>query len=141
MIFHYNISSYFQSIFFFNNELNFDICYRSHRNVNFALLRNCIYLRFTFKLTYSVDCNVQKVIFPISLIFQVEMRSVGQQPPTAPSTFELIPVRTEPENPLPIVAPPSSPGNIKLNLDQVDRQILHSIEDHAIQVQKVLTKT
>lgn len=69
------------------------------------------------------------------------MRSVGQQPPTAPSTFVLVPVRTEKEKSLPIVAPPSIPGNLKLSLDQVDRQILHSIEDHAIQVHKVLLIT
>lgn len=70
------------------------------------------------------------------------MRSVGQQPPTAPSTFELVPVRTEQEKSLPthVEVPPSSPGNLKLSLDHVDRQILHSIEDHAIQVQTVLNK-
>lgn len=68
------------------------------------------------------------------------MRSVGQQPPTPPSTFELVPVRTEQEKPLPIVTPPSSSGNLKLSLDQVDRQILHSVVDHAIQVHKVLNK-
>lgn len=67
------------------------------------------------------------------------MRCVGQQPPAAPSTFKLVPVRTEQEKSLTKheVAPPPSPGNLKLSLDQVDCQILHSIEEHAIQVQKV----
>lgn len=70
------------------------------------------------------------------------MRSVGQQPPAAPSTFELVLVRTEQEKSLltHVVVPPSSSGNLKLSLDQVDRQILHSIEDHAIQVHKVFNK-
>lgn len=70
------------------------------------------------------------------------MRSVGQQPPAAPSTFELVPVRTEQEKSLltHVVVPPSSSGNLKLSLNQVDRQILHSIEDHAIQVHKVFNK-
>uniref|UniRef100_A0A8W8JJ74 Transglutaminase-like domain-containing protein n=1 Tax=Magallana gigas TaxID=29159 RepID=A0A8W8JJ74_MAGGI len=74
----------------------------------------------------------------LSKPIQVEMRCVGQQPPAAPSTFELVPVRTEQEKSLTKheVAPPPSPGNLKLSLDQVDCQILHSIEEHAIQVSK-----
>lgn len=67
-------------------------------------------------------------------LIQVEKRSVGQQPPTAPSTFKLVPVRTEQEKPPPPVAPPAGPSNLKPSLDQIDRQVLHTVDDHAIQV-------
>lgn len=64
----------------------------------------------------------------------MEKRSVGQQPPTAPSTFKLVPVRTEQEKAPPPVAPSTAPSTQKPSLDQIDRQVLHTVDDHAIQV-------
>ncbi|XP_062611451.1 uncharacterized protein LOC134273277 isoform X2 [Saccostrea cucullata] len=73
---------------------------------------------------------------PPSKPIQVEKRSVGQQPPTAPSTFKLVPVRTEQEKAPPPVAPSTTPASQKPSLDQIDRQVLHTVDDHAIQVSK-----
>lgn len=72
------------------------------------------------------------------LIFKDENRIIREQPPTAPSTFKLVPVRTEQEHPPPPLANPTGPGHLKPSLDQTDRQALQSVDDHAIQVHKDL---
>lgn len=69
--------------------------------------------------------------------FQDDNRSEGQQRQTAPSTFKLVPVRTEQEQPPP---PEAKPGHLKPSLDQIDHQILQSLDDHAIEVHKTLSK-
>lgn len=63
--------------------------------------------------------------------FQDDNRSKGQQRQTAPSTFKLVPVRTEQEQ---LPSPEAKPGHLKPSLDQIDHQILQSLGDHAIQV-------
>lgn len=73
------------------------------------------------------------------LIFQDENRSFREQPPTAPSTFQLVPVRTEQEQPPPPVANLTGPCHLKPSLDQIDRQVLQSVDEHATQVHKGLS--
>ncbi|XP_052710850.1 hillarin-like [Crassostrea angulata] len=63
-----------------------------------------------------------------------ENRSVGEQPPTAPSTFKLVPVSAEQEQPPPPLANPTGPSHLKPSLDQIDRQALQSVDGHATQV-------
>ena len=66
----------------------------------------------------------------MSIVFYY--RNMGQEPPTAPASFKLIPVKTEKES-----APPPAPApgpHQKPTLDALDRQVLHTVDDHAIQV-------
>ncbi|KAK3603019.1 hypothetical protein CHS0354_037766 [Potamilus streckersoni] len=65
---------------------------------------------------------------------KVEKRTLGQEPPAAPPTFKLIPVKSEQET-----APPPKPaaGHQGIpSLEAIDRQVLHTVDDHAIQVSK-----
>lgn len=66
---------------------------------------------------------------------QVEKRNIGQEPPAAPPTFKLIPVKQEKDT-----APPPTPQtavtHVKPSLEALDRQVLHTVDDHAIQVSK-----
>lgn len=74
-------------------------------------------------------------IIPVSSTpIQVEKRNVGQEPPAPPPTFKLIPVKTEQEPGPPPAPAPSS--NEKPTLETMDRQVLHTVDDHAIQVSK-----
>ncbi|XP_050399570.1 hillarin isoform X2 [Patella vulgata] len=66
--------------------------------------------------------------------YKVEKRSVGQQPPAVPSNFQLVPVRNEKSSTPPPV--PASSSQVKPNLDAIDKQVLKSVDDHAIQVSK-----
>lgn len=70
MKFHYNKYSYFQGVFKKKNELTFDLCFRSHRNVTFSHVRfiDKLYI-FTVYVFINIDCNVQEGIFPCSSIF------------------------------------------------------------------------
>lgn len=69
---------------------------------------------------------------PPSKPIQVEKRTMGQSPPQAPNSFTLIPVRVENEQtPEPAPAPRSQP---KPTLDAMDKDVLQSVDDHAIQV-------
>lgn len=61
----------------------------------------------------------------------VEKRSVGQQPPQPPASFKLIPVRTETEE-TPAPVPP--PVAQKPSKDAIDKHVMQSMDDHAIQV-------
>lgn len=72
-------------------------------------------------------------------MFQDENRSIREQPPTAPSTCQLVPVRTEQEQPPLPVANPTGPGHMKPRLDQIDRQDLQSVDDHATRVHEGLS--
>lgn len=78
--------------------------------------------------------QISKYIYSCLPFVQVEKRSVGQQPPTAPATFKLVPVRTEQEMAPPPIAPSTAATSQKPSLDQIDRQVLHTVDDHAIQV-------
>ncbi|KAK3096055.1 hypothetical protein FSP39_022576 [Pinctada imbricata] len=66
---------------------------------------------------------------------QVEKRSMGDEPPVAPQTFKLIPVKKEDTK-----APPPEPApasHQKPTLESMERKVLHTVDDHAIQVSKV----
>lgn len=72
--------------------------------------------------------NIPQTTTPI----QVEKRSVGQEPPAPPQEFQLQPVTAEQTSaPAPAPAPATKP---KPTLDAIDRQVLHNVDDHAIQV-------
>ena len=64
-------------------------------------------------------------------------RNMGQEPPAPPPTFKLIPVKTEKDT-----APPPTPQTAttrqKPTLETIDRQVLHTVDDHAIQVRYLL---
>lgn len=63
----------------------------------------------------------------------VQQRSLGQAPPAPPQDFRLIPVKQDKGD-----APPPGPGaggpQQKPSLEAIDRQVLQSVDDHAIQV-------
>lgn len=63
---------------------------------------------------------------------EVEKRAVGQEGEAAPSSFRLEPKSGQEEAPTP--APASSEQ--KPSLDAIDRNVLQSVDDHAIQVSK-----
>ncbi|XP_033757635.1 uncharacterized protein LOC117340002 [Pecten maximus] len=71
---------------------------------------------------------------PPSQPIMVEKRSVGQEPPSAPQEFKLIPVKMETEEGPPPA--PAAPAQQKPSLENIDRQVLHTVDDHAIQVSK-----
>ena len=60
-------------------------------------------------------------------------RNVGQEPPAPPASFKLLPVKTEKD-----AGPPPQPQTAttrqKPSLETIDRQVLHTVDDHAIQV-------
>lgn len=122
LIFKINLFMYFQ-FSFARNELNLDINYKIETVQLYALVKSWI-------LCFYKRCY---------LIFQVENRSVGEQPPTAPSTFKLVPVSAEQEQPPPPLANPTGPSHLMSSLEQIDRQVLQSVDDHAIQVHKGLS--
>ena len=62
---------------------------------------------------------------------------MGQEPPAPPPTFKLIPVRTEKE-PGPPPAPTTGSTAQKPSLEIMDKQVLVTVDDHAIQVIKLL---
>lgn len=62
---------------------------------------------------------------------EVEKRSVGSEGLTAPSDFQLQPVQTE-SGP----APAPASAQQKPTLEAIDRHVLQSVDDHAIQVSK-----
>lgn len=66
---------------------------------------------------------------------QVEKRNVGQEPPAPPPTFKLIPVKTE-KDACPPPQPQTATSHVKPSLETIDRQVLHTVDDHAIQVSK-----
>lgn len=67
---------------------------------------------------------------PSSKPIQVEKRAVGQEPPAPPSEFKLQPVTAEKT-----AAPAPGPATKqKPTLDAIDRNVLHTVDDHAIQV-------
>ncbi|XP_052771924.1 uncharacterized protein LOC128211311 [Mya arenaria] len=66
---------------------------------------------------------------------QVEKRNVGQEPPAPPPTFKLIPVKTE-KDAGPPPTPQAATSHQKPSLENIDRQVLHTVDDHAIQVSK-----
>ena len=57
---------------------------------------------------------------------------MGQEPPAPPPNFQLIPVKTEQE-PSPLPTPAPGPSQ-KPTLDILDKQVLRTVDDHAIQV-------
>ncbi|PVD31076.1 hypothetical protein C0Q70_10353 [Pomacea canaliculata] len=65
----------------------------------------------------------------------VQQRSLGQAPPAPPQDFRLIPVKQDKGD-----APPPGPAaggpQQKPSLEAIDRQVLQSVDDHAIQVSK-----
>ena len=63
---------------------------------------------------------------------EVERRSVGQAPPAAPQDFRLVTV-TQDKGEAPPPGPPAVPQQ-KPSLEAIDRQVLQSVDDHAIQV-------
>ncbi|BFY97405.1 hypothetical protein BsWGS_00445 [Bradybaena similaris] len=73
------------------------------------------------------------VQIPVSTTpIQVEKRSVGQEGHTAPSNFQLQPKSAREAAPIP--APAGSQQ--KPTLEAIDRHVLQSVDDHAIQVSK-----
>ena len=56
---------------------------------------------------------------------------MGQEAPTAPQTFKLLPVKTEQEP-----MPPPEPAHVQQQptLESIERTVLHTVDDHAIQV-------
>lgn len=65
---------------------------------------------------------------------EVEKRSMGQAPPAAPRDFQLSTV-TKDKGEAPPPGPASTPQQ-KPTLEAIDRQVLQSVDDHAIQVSK-----
>jgi hypothetical protein len=62
----------------------------------------------------------------------VEKRAVGQEPPAPPREFQLQPVTAEKTS-----APAPAPATKqKPTLDTIDKQVLHTVDDHAIQVNR-----
>lgn len=69
---------------------------------------------------------------PSSKPIKVEKRAVGQEPPAPPREFQLQPVTAEKTS-----APAPAPATKqKPTLDAIDKQVLHTVDDHAIQVSK-----
>ena len=62
--------------------------------------------------------------------FFIIYRNVGQEPPAPPPNFRLVPVKQQKE-PEPQPAPASSE---KPTLEAMDKNVLHTVDDHAIQV-------
>jgi len=58
---------------------------------------------------------------------------MGQEPPAPPPTFKLQPVKTE-KDAGPPPAPQTATSHQKPSLENIDRQVLHTVDDHAIQV-------
>ncbi|XP_046335302.2 uncharacterized protein LOC124117442 [Haliotis rufescens] len=69
---------------------------------------------------------------PQSRPLQVQKRSMGQQPPQTDKQFKLIPIRQDSQTPDPLPAPIQQ----KPTLEVIDRQVLETLDDHAIQVSK-----
>lgn len=69
----------------------------------------------------------------------MQRRTQGQAPPVPPKDFKLIPIRQDKgEAPPPV--PASGPAQ-KPTLEAIDRQVLQSVDDHAIQVRLFLGVT
>ena len=93
------------------------------------------YGKFYRVYTYS-SCFVILLTFHVCHLtfFLVIYRNVGQEPPAPPPNFRLVPVKQEKE-PEPQPAPASSE---KPTLETMDKKVLHTVDDHAIQVRSLL---
>ncbi|XP_076461449.1 uncharacterized protein LOC143293941 [Babylonia areolata] len=80
---------------------------------------------------------VTSMVIPASTKpLQVQKRSVGQAPPTAPRDFQLVAVdQGQGEAPPPVPAS-TGPQQQKPSLQAIDQQVLQSVDDHAVQVSK-----
>ena len=75
-----------------------------------------------------------KLFLPMnSKSLDVEQRSVGQAPPSVPKEFRLSSVMMKGDSETPDPSPSTGPS-AKPTLNAVDRKVLQSVDNHAIQV-------